>query len=147
MAASTSLQRLRQVRKVGAVGAGTMGGGIAMNFVNAGIATVVVEVSDNALQRGLATVRRSGSGCRMRCTGTRRSTNPIENLNGSIAIHAQRQAVARRHDGAARWVASALSDAATRMRKLRGRAQVKTLLAALAEHDLDTLERSKRKAA
>ena len=50
---------LRPVRKVGIVGAGTMGGGIAMNFANAGIPTVVVEVSDEALQRGLGLVRRN----------------------------------------------------------------------------------------
>lgn len=50
---------LRPVRKVGIVGAGTMGGGIAMNFANAGIPTVVVEVSDEALQRGLSLVRKN----------------------------------------------------------------------------------------
>ena len=50
---------LRPIRKVGIVGAGTMGGGIAMNFANAGIPTVVVEVSNEALQRGLDLVRRN----------------------------------------------------------------------------------------
>lgn len=50
---------LRTVKKVGIVGAGTMGGGIAMNFANAGIATVVVEVADEALQRGLGLVRKN----------------------------------------------------------------------------------------
>ncbi|MEZ5651123.1 MAG: 3-hydroxyacyl-CoA dehydrogenase NAD-binding domain-containing protein [Burkholderiaceae bacterium] len=50
---------LRPVRKVGVVGAGTMGGGIAMNFANAGIPTVLVEVGDEALQRGLGVVRRN----------------------------------------------------------------------------------------
>lgn len=50
---------LRPIRKVGIVGAGTMGGGIAMNFVNAGIPTVVVEVSDEALQRGFGLVRKN----------------------------------------------------------------------------------------
>jgi 3-hydroxyacyl-CoA dehydrogenase len=50
---------LRPIRKVGIVGAGTMGGGIAMNFANAGIPTVVVEVSDEALQRGLGLVRKN----------------------------------------------------------------------------------------
>jgi putative transposase len=78
---------------------------------------------------------------------TLRSTNPIENLNGSIARYTRN--VKQWRDGAMvlRWVASALSDAATRMRKLRGCAQMKTLLIALAEHDANTLERSKRKAA
>ncbi|MEX3944487.1 3-hydroxyacyl-CoA dehydrogenase NAD-binding domain-containing protein [Paraburkholderia sp. BR10937] len=50
---------LRPIRKVGIIGAGTMGGGIAMNFANAGIPTVIVEVSDEALQRGLALIRRN----------------------------------------------------------------------------------------
>lgn len=50
---------LRPIRKVGIIGAGTMGGGIAMNFANAGIPTVMVEVSDEALQRGLGLVRKN----------------------------------------------------------------------------------------
>ena len=50
---------LRQVKSVGIVGAGTMGGGIAMNFANAGLPTVLVEVTDEALQRGLGLVRRN----------------------------------------------------------------------------------------
>ncbi|WP_371852176.1 3-hydroxyacyl-CoA dehydrogenase NAD-binding domain-containing protein [Bradyrhizobium brasilense] len=43
---------------IGIVGAGTMGGGIAMNFANAGIPVVIVETSDEALRRGLSLVRR-----------------------------------------------------------------------------------------
>lgn len=50
---------LRPVRRVGVIGAGTMGGGIAMNFLNAGIPTVVVEVNEMALQRGLGIIRRN----------------------------------------------------------------------------------------
>jgi transposase-like protein len=76
---------------------------------------------------------------------TLRSTNPIDNLNGSIAIYTRN--VKQWRDGAMvlRWVASALSDAATRMRKLRGCAQMKSLLAALQTRDPDAVERSKRK--
>jgi 3-hydroxyacyl-CoA dehydrogenase len=48
---------LRDIRSVGIVGAGTMGGGIAMNFANAGIPTVIVETSVAALERGLNLVR------------------------------------------------------------------------------------------
>ncbi|CAN7726644.1 3-hydroxyacyl-CoA dehydrogenase NAD-binding domain-containing protein [Variovorax sp. LjRoot84] len=48
---------LRPVRSVGIVGAGTMGGGIAMNFANAGIPTVLVETSQEALDRGLKAIR------------------------------------------------------------------------------------------
>src|SRR5690606_28945096 len=41
------------------IGAGTMGGGIAMNFANAGIPVYVLEVKQEALDRGLAVVRRN----------------------------------------------------------------------------------------
>ncbi|MCY1206833.1 Fatty acid oxidation complex subunit alpha [compost metagenome] len=51
--------KLRPIRKVGIIGAGTMGGGIAMNFANIGIPTVIVEVSDAALQCGLGLVRKN----------------------------------------------------------------------------------------
>jgi 3-hydroxyacyl-CoA dehydrogenase len=47
------------IRKVGVIGAGTMGGGIAMNFLNAGIPVVMVETKSEALERGLATIRRN----------------------------------------------------------------------------------------
>jgi 3-hydroxyacyl-CoA dehydrogenase len=45
------------IHAVGVVGAGTMGGGIAMNFANAGIPVTMVEVSQEALDRGMKTVR------------------------------------------------------------------------------------------
>ncbi len=48
---------VRPVRRVGVVGAGTMGGGIAMNFLNAGIDVVLVEAGQEALERGLGTMR------------------------------------------------------------------------------------------
>ncbi|MGH6993476.1 MAG: 3-hydroxyacyl-CoA dehydrogenase NAD-binding domain-containing protein [Caulobacteraceae bacterium] len=47
------------VNKVGVIGAGTMGGGIAMNFANIGIPVTIVEVKDEALQHGLQTIRRN----------------------------------------------------------------------------------------
>ena len=50
---------LRPVKSVGVVGAGTMGGGIAMNFANAGIPVVLVEASEEALHRGLGLVRKN----------------------------------------------------------------------------------------
>lgn len=49
----------RPVHKVGVLGAGTMGGGIAMNFANAGIPVVIVETSQAALDRGLDIVRKN----------------------------------------------------------------------------------------
>ena len=48
---------LRPIASVGILGAGTMGGGIAMNFANAGIPTVLLETSQAALDRGLGLVR------------------------------------------------------------------------------------------
>jgi 3-hydroxyacyl-CoA dehydrogenase len=45
------------VHKVGVIGAGTMGGGITMNFVNAGLPVTIVETSQEALDRGLKVVR------------------------------------------------------------------------------------------
>jgi len=45
------------VQTVGIIGAGTMGGGIAMNFLNAGIAVTIVETTQEALDRGLGVVR------------------------------------------------------------------------------------------
>ena len=45
------------VKSVGIIGAGTMGGGIAMNFANVGIAVTLVEVQAEALERGLKVIR------------------------------------------------------------------------------------------
>ncbi|HYD45175.1 MAG TPA: 3-hydroxyacyl-CoA dehydrogenase NAD-binding domain-containing protein [Phenylobacterium sp.] len=47
------------VNKVGIIGAGTMGGGIAMNFANVGVPVVIVEVKQEALDRGLSTIRKN----------------------------------------------------------------------------------------
>ncbi len=49
----------RPIKTAAVVGAGTMGGGIAMNFANAGIPVVVLEVNQEALDKGLATVRKN----------------------------------------------------------------------------------------
>jgi 3-hydroxyacyl-CoA dehydrogenase len=49
----------RDIRKAAVIGAGTMGGGITMNFANAGIPVTVVEVNREALDRGLAIVRKN----------------------------------------------------------------------------------------
>jgi len=50
---------LREIRKVGVIGAGTMGGGITMNFLNAGIPVVLLEMKQEALDKGVATIRRN----------------------------------------------------------------------------------------
>ena len=49
----------RPVAKVAVIGAGTMGGGITMNFLNAGIPVTILETAQAALDRGLATIRRN----------------------------------------------------------------------------------------
>ena len=49
----------RSIRHVGILGAGTMGGGIAMNFLGAGIAVTIVETAKDALDRGVGVVRKN----------------------------------------------------------------------------------------
>jgi len=49
----------RTIAKVGVIGAGTMGGGISMNFLSAGIPVTIVETSKEALDRGVAIMRRN----------------------------------------------------------------------------------------
>ncbi|MGH6989668.1 MAG: enoyl-CoA hydratase-related protein, partial [Stellaceae bacterium] len=48
-----------EVKKAAIIGAGTMGGGIAMNFVNAGIAVTLIEQDQKNLDRGLSVIRRN----------------------------------------------------------------------------------------
>ena len=50
---------LREVNKVGVIGAGTMGSGIAMNFANAGMSVALLEVNDEAIAKGLAIIERN----------------------------------------------------------------------------------------
>jgi 3-hydroxyacyl-CoA dehydrogenase len=49
----------RKIERVGVIGAGTMGGGIAMNFINAGLPVTLLETRQDALDRGLATIRKN----------------------------------------------------------------------------------------
>ena len=49
----------KPVNSVGIIGAGTMGGGIAMNFLNAGIPVTIVEMKQDALDRGLSIIRKN----------------------------------------------------------------------------------------
>ncbi len=49
----------RSIKSAAIIGAGTMGGGIAMNFANAGIAVTVLEMKQEALDKGLATIRKN----------------------------------------------------------------------------------------
>ena len=49
----------RDIKKVAIIGSGTMGGGIAMNFINAGIETVILDLNGEALERGLGVIRKN----------------------------------------------------------------------------------------
>ncbi len=51
--------RPRPIARVGVIGAGTMGGGIAMNFLSAGIPVTIVETAQEALDRGTGVVRKN----------------------------------------------------------------------------------------
>ena len=51
--------RPREVKKVGVIGAGTMGGGISMNFLSAGIPVTIVEMAQEALDRGTGVMRKN----------------------------------------------------------------------------------------
>ena len=50
---------LKPIKKVGIIGAGTMGGGISMNFVNVGIPVHIVETKQEALDRGLGVIQKN----------------------------------------------------------------------------------------
>jgi 3-hydroxyacyl-CoA dehydrogenase len=50
---------LLEIKTAAVIGAGTMGGGIAMNYANAGIPVIVREVTQEALDRGMATIRKN----------------------------------------------------------------------------------------
>ncbi len=52
----------RPIRAAAVIGAGTMGGGITMNFINAGIPVTLLEMKQEALDHGLATIRKNYGG-------------------------------------------------------------------------------------
>lgn len=68
------------VRKVGVIGAGTMGGGIAMNYLNAGLPVTIVEAKQDALDRGVATIRRNYE------TSAKRGRLTMEQVEARMAL-------------------------------------------------------------
>jgi 3-hydroxyacyl-CoA dehydrogenase len=50
---------VRRIETLAVIGAGTMGGGITMNFLNAGVPVTLLEMKPEALERGVATIRRN----------------------------------------------------------------------------------------
>ncbi|CAN5314839.1 3-hydroxyacyl-CoA dehydrogenase NAD-binding domain-containing protein [soil metagenome] len=51
--------KLREIKRVGVIGAGTMGGGISMNFLSVGIPVTIVEMAQEALDRGAGVIRKN----------------------------------------------------------------------------------------
>ena len=49
----------RAIKQIAVIGAGTMGGGISMNFLNAGIPVKILETKQDALDRGIATIKKN----------------------------------------------------------------------------------------
>jgi len=49
----------RSIERIAVIGAGTMGGGIAMSFVNAGVPVTLIETKQEALEKGMATIKRN----------------------------------------------------------------------------------------
>ncbi len=50
---------LKEIKKIGIIGAGTMGGGIAMNFINSGFPVIILDSSESQLQKGIATIQKN----------------------------------------------------------------------------------------
>ena len=50
---------LLDINKIGIIGAGTMGGGIAMNFANAGIPVTIIEQNQERLDKGIGIIRKN----------------------------------------------------------------------------------------
>src|SRR5215216_5149261 len=70
----------REVRKGGVIGAGTMGGGISMNFANAGIPVTIIENNEDALKRGMATIEKNYQ------TSVQRGSLTPENMSKRLAL-------------------------------------------------------------
>ena len=75
---------IRPINKVGIIGAGTMGGGIAMNFANAGIEVVIVEQHQAPLDKGLATIRSNYE--RSRTAKPEETAKRIGLITGSLSM-------------------------------------------------------------
>ncbi|MFA7553875.1 MAG: 3-hydroxyacyl-CoA dehydrogenase NAD-binding domain-containing protein [Spongiibacteraceae bacterium] len=73
-------------KKVGVIGAGTMGGGIAMNFANIGLPVTLLETSQDALDRGLGLIRKNYERSLKRGSLTQAQLNTrMSNMNGTLS--------------------------------------------------------------
>ena len=70
----------RKIGSIGVVGAGTMGTGIAMNALSAGIPAVLLEMSREALDKGVATIRRNYE------ASAQRGSSRADKLEQSMAL-------------------------------------------------------------
>ena len=73
---------LLPIRRAAVIGAGTMGGGIAMNYANAGIPVILKETTQEALDRGMATIRKNYA------NSVKRGRFTEESVNERMADHA-----------------------------------------------------------
>ena len=78
---------------------------------------------------------------------TLRSTNPIENLNGSVAHYTKNVKRWRGGGVILRWVGAAVVEASKRFRKVRGHRELKQLVQALQKHEQKLGVRTKEEAA
>ena len=79
----------RRVESVAVVGAGAMGGGIAMSFLNAGLPVTLVETSAQALERGVETIRRNyESTVKKGRLSRREADNRLAKLTGALDLSA-----------------------------------------------------------
>jgi 3-hydroxyacyl-CoA dehydrogenase len=75
------------IRKVGVIGAGTMGGGIAMNILNIGLPVTIIETKQEALDRGMGLVRRNYENTAKKGRITKTEVeNRMALLTGSLAL-------------------------------------------------------------
>ena len=75
---------VRPIKKVGIIGAGTMGGGIAMNFANVGIEVVIVEREQGPLDKGLATIKSNYE--RSRTAKPEETAKRVSLITGSLSM-------------------------------------------------------------
>ena len=79
--------RPRKIDSVAIIGAGTMGGGIAMSFANAGISVKMIEIAKEALDRGLATIRKNYEATAARSgTSSDSVAKRLELITGAVGL-------------------------------------------------------------
>ena len=77
------------IKKVGVIGAGTMGGGIAMNFISAGIPVTIVEMKQDALDHGLSVIRKNYDASAKKGRMTPQTVDErMARLTGTLDLHA-----------------------------------------------------------